>query len=131
MPFQANYSRDVSPVEHIKGGFRRVLGDGEKMQLVEWTFEPGATVPHHQHPHEQCGYVVSGEMLFTIEGVERKVPAGTGYSIPSNMPHSARFEQATVLVDIFSPPREDYRMSAPGAPSYMFGTMGQPSAKEK
>ncbi|MBI1800254.1 MAG: cupin domain-containing protein, partial [Chloroflexi bacterium] len=106
-----------------KGGFRRTLGDGEKMMIIEWTFEPGALVRMHQHPHEQCGYVISGEMLFTIEGSERRVPAGMGYSIPGGVPHSARCEQACVLVDIFSPPREDYRATMPGAPSYMSGTM--------
>ena len=123
MPFQSNQSKDVQPVQQIAGGFRRTLGDGDKMMLIEWTFEPGAMVPMHSHPHEQCGYVVAGEMKFTIEGKERSVPAGMGYSIPSNVPHSARFEQSTVLIDIFSPPREDYRASSGGAPSYLTGTM--------
>lgn len=123
MGFQANHSKDVEPVEQIKGGFRRTLGDGERVMLIEWTFDVGAVVPLHSHPHEQTGYVVSGEMFFTIEGVERKVPAGMGYLIPSNMPHSARFEQRTVLIDVFSPPREDYREKSATAPSYMLGTM--------
>src|SRR5207247_6495910 len=111
--------------QQVKGGNRRVLSDGDRMMLVEWRFEPGATVPEHSHPHEQCGYVISGTMLFTIDGEEREVLLGTGYLIPSNVPHSARFEEFTVLIDVFSPPREDYRESSAGAPSYMMGTMAK------
>ena len=121
--FQALHTSEVEPVQQIKGGYRRVLADGENEMLVEWRFEPGASVPEHHHPHEQCGYVISGTMLFTIEGVEREVPLGTGYIIPSNIPHSARFEEFTVLIDVFSPPREDYREQSENAPSYMMGTM--------
>ncbi len=126
--YTAVHTSEVEPVEQIKGGYRRVLADGENTMLVEWRFEPGAVVPEHWHPHEQCGYVISGAMLFTIEGEERPVPLGTGYMIPSNVPHSARFEEFTVLVDVFSPPREDYREQSASAPSYMLGTMPQPAA---
>jgi quercetin dioxygenase-like cupin family protein len=121
--FQSNHTSEVARVQQIAGGYRRVLADGDRVMLVEWRFEPGASVPEHSHPHEQCGYVISGEMLFTIGGVEREVPLGTGYLIPGNVPHSARFEEFTVLVDIFSPPREDYREQSADAPSYMMGTM--------
>lgn len=123
MPFQSNFTNDVPAVEQIPGGHRRVLGDGERMMLVEWRMQPGTVVPEHSHPHEQCGYVISGKMLFTIEGQEREVPLGTGYLIPPNVPHRARFKEFTVLVDIFSPPREDYRELSASAPSYMLGTM--------
>ncbi len=129
--FQSNHTSDVEPVQQVRGGHRRVLGDGDHMMLVEWRFEPGATVPEHAHPHEQSGYVISGTMLFKIEGDEREVPMGTGYLIPSGVPHSARFEEFTVLVDVFSPPREDYRESSADAPSYMLGTMPLASAAER
>ncbi len=128
--FQSNHSADIEPVEQIRGGFRRTLGDGKQMMLIEWTFEPGTLVPQHQHPHEQSGYVVSGEMFFTVEGAERKVPAGMGYLIPSNVPHGARFEQRTVLIDIFSPPREDYRGATVNS-SYLLGNFKSKTKKQK
>lgn len=130
MSFQSNHTNDVQPVEQIPGGQRRVLGDGEQMMLVEWRMQPGTVVPQHSHPHEQSGYVISGKMLFTIDSEEREVPLGTGYLIPSGVPHSARFEEFTVLVDVFSPPREDYRAMSASAPSYMMGTM-QTQGKER
>ena len=130
MKFHSHHTNDVVPVEQIPGGFRRVLADGDEMMVIEWRMKAGVIVPLHAHPHEQSGYVLSGEMLFTVDGVEHAVTPGTGYSIPGNLPHSARFEQASVLIDIFSPPREDYRAMSASAPSYMLGTMqkGKPAA---
>ena len=123
MPFQINHSTDVNAVEQVAGAWRRTLADGERMMVIEWTMGAGVTVPMHQHPHEQCGYVVSGEMLFTVEGAERAITAGMGYLVTGNTPHGARFNVPTVIVDVFSPPREDYRNTTSNAPSYMTGTM--------
>ena len=133
MKFHSHHTSNVVPVEQIPGGFRRVLADGDEMMVIEWRMNPGVNVPLHSHPHEQSGYVISGEMLFTVDGQEVSVPPGTGYSIPGNLPHSARFEQPTVLIDIFSPPREDYRAMSASAPSYMLGTMQKrrPAARTK
>jgi quercetin dioxygenase-like cupin family protein len=133
MKFHSNHTNAVAPVEQIPGGFRRVLADGDEMMLIEWRMNTGVNVPLHAHPHEQSGYVISGEVLFTVDGVERAVTPGTAYSIPGNLPHSARFEQPSVLIDIFSPPREDYRAMSASAPSYMLGTMQQsrPAAPAK
>ena len=133
MKFHSHHTNAVAPVEQIPGGYRRVLADGDEMMVIEWRMRAGVKVPLHAHPHEQSGYVISGEMLFTVDGVERAVTPGTAYSIPGNLPHSARFEQTSVLIDIFSPPREDYRAMSASAPSYMLGTMQQsrPAAPAK
>src|SRR5260221_2046327 len=112
MKVHSHHTNDVAPVEQIPGGFRRVLADGDRMMVIEWRMNPGVLVPLHAHSHEQSGYVISGEMLFAIDGVEHAVKPGTGYSIAGNVPHSARFEQASVLIDTFSPPREDYRATS-------------------
>ena len=129
MKFHSHHTNDVAPVEQIPGGFRRVLADGDQMMVIEWRMNPGVIVPLHAHPHEQSGYMISGEMLFTIDGVEHAVEPGTAYSIPGNVPHSARFEQHSVLIDTFAPPREDYRAMSSSAPSYMLGTMQKGKTK--
>jgi quercetin dioxygenase-like cupin family protein len=131
MKFHSHHTSNVLPVEQIPGGFRRVLADGRRMMVIEWRMNAGANVPVHAHPHEQAGYVINGEMLFTIDGVEHSVPAGTGYSIPGNVAHSARFPGPAVLIDIFAPPREDYRAMSASAPSYMLGTMQKASTAPK
>lgn len=107
--FQKNDSQSVQSVEQVPGAFRRVLADGDRMMVIEWMMNPGVVVPIHNHPHEQSGYVVSGEMLFATGGVEHSITAGMGYAVAGTVPHGARFPVATTVIDIFSPPREDYR----------------------
>ncbi len=106
---QAIDSRDVSPVEQVPGAFRRVLADGDRMMVIEWRMDAGVTVPAHNHPHEQSGYIVSGQMNFRCDGKDYALYPGMGYVVSGGTPHSADFPVASVIVDIFSPPREDYR----------------------
>ncbi|MBI5877827.1 MAG: cupin domain-containing protein [Chloroflexi bacterium] len=106
---QANDSRDVAPVEQVPGAFRRVLADGDRMMIIEWTMKAGVVVPVHNHPHEQSGYIVSGEMVFHCDGKDFHLTQGMAYVVSGGTPHAADFPVASVVVDIFSPPREDYR----------------------
>ena len=109
MPYQENHGKDVKPVEQVKGAHRRTLVDGERMMIIEWTMEPGTEVPLHEHLHEQSGYIVSGEMVFQCRGEYHRLTAGMAYLVTGHEPHGAHFHEPTVVVDIFSPPREDYR----------------------
>jgi quercetin dioxygenase-like cupin family protein len=88
---------------------RRIREDGEKLMLVEVHFETGAAVPEHAHVHEQITFVVSGRMAFSVSGRELEVGAGDSLRLPSNVPHAARALEASVVLDSFSPPREDFR----------------------
>ena len=82
---------------------------GEQMMLSLVKFEPGATVELHQHEHEQCGILISGELTFTIGQSTRVLKPGEMWCIPGNVPHTcfAGVDGVTAL-DIFTPIREDY-----------------------
>jgi quercetin dioxygenase-like cupin family protein len=88
---------------------RRIVVDGEKMMLVEVHFEPGAVGNLHKHPHEQATRVISGRVRFTLDGQERVVATGEHLLIPSNTMHGAEALEESLLLDIFSPPRQDFR----------------------
>jgi quercetin dioxygenase-like cupin family protein len=89
---------------------RRTLTAGDRMMLIEVTLEPGAAVPMHTHPHEQTGYVVSGRMRLQIGDETLDLDPGDGYMIPGGAEHEATaLDEPLVIVDIFSPPREEYR----------------------
>ncbi len=100
---------DAVPVEVLPGLVRRTLADGESVMICEFTFEAGVEVPNHTHPHEQVGYVVAGRIRLTIAGESHELGPGDSYHAPSNVPHGAFTLAPTVVVDAFSPPREDYR----------------------
>ncbi len=99
---------EVEPVTMLPGVVRRTLGSTDKLMIVEFRLTAGAAVPQHEHPHDQVGYVVSGAATMNIDGVEVVCRAGDSYQIPGGVRHSVRFLTDTVLIDAFSPPREDY-----------------------
>ena len=100
---------EASPVEMLPGVTRRTLAITDRIMLLEFRMKAGAEVPRHAHPHDQVGYVVSGEIILTIGDKEVRCGPGDGYAIPGGVEHAARFEVDTVLVEVFHPPREEYR----------------------
>lgn len=102
-------SADVEPISTPEGAQRRLLSYGGTMMVVEFTFTAGTVAPVHHHPHEQVGYVVSGDLTLLMEGKEDEhLTAGASYYVPSNVPHGVIVHSDTVLVDVFTPQREDF-----------------------
>jgi quercetin dioxygenase-like cupin family protein len=100
---------EVEAVEMVPGVWRRTLSYGEQVMIVHFTLEERAVVPPHRHPQEQAGYVVEGELLMTIGGETHTLKAGQSYLALSNVEHSATVVKRAVVIDMFSPPREDYK----------------------
>jgi quercetin dioxygenase-like cupin family protein len=99
----------ATPVEMLPGLTRRVLACSDEMMVVQFTFEKDVAVPEHTHPHDQVGYVVSGRMRMTIGDLTRDCSPGDSYHAPPDVAHSGLALEPSVVVDVFSPPREDYR----------------------
>ena len=92
-----------------EGAHRRVLSYGGGMMLVQFTFDAGISAPVHSHPHEQIGYIVSGEIDLMMEGHETtRLTAGCSYYVAPNVRHGIITRAPTVLVDCFTPIREDF-----------------------
>lgn len=90
------------------GVTRRVLAYTDGLMCVENTFEKGAVGALHSHPHTQITYVVSGEFDFTIDGETRTVRAGDTLLKEDGVLHGCTCLEAGVLLDIFTPMREDF-----------------------
>lgn len=83
---------------------------GDRMMISVVTFVPEAVVPSHAHPHEQMGYLVSGELEFTIGGETRRLKPGDQWRIPGGVPHRvAAIGGPALAIDVFHPVRDDYR----------------------
>ncbi len=82
----------------------------EKMMLSVAELAAGAVVEEHSHPHEQVGILLEGKVLFTIGGEEKTLNPGEMFRIPGNVRHKVVvLEGPAKALDIFCPPREDYR----------------------
>jgi len=102
-------SSELNGVKMGEGVTRRVLS-GKNLMLVLVEFEPGAVVPSHSHPHEQIGYVVSGRLRFTAEGVTRELGPGGVYSFAEGEEHAAEAvgSEPALAIDVFTPIRDDF-----------------------
>ncbi len=97
------------PWQDLGDGVRRqIYGYDDKIMMVKVEFIKGAVGTLHQHPHTQSTYVVKGAFEVTI-GLEKKIlKQGDGFLAPSNAIHGVVCLEAGVLLDVFSPVREDF-----------------------
>jgi quercetin dioxygenase-like cupin family protein len=107
----------VRPYQIWKGAVARAV-HGERLTMAVIDLDPDLLVPEHHHGNEQLGFVLVGKVTMVIGGEERELSTGEAYSIPSDVPHSARTgpEGATV-VDIFAPIRSDWEKAERLEPS--------------
>ncbi|MDX1993141.1 MAG: cupin domain-containing protein [bacterium] len=103
---------EVDQVEMRPGVFRRTLGTTDEAMLCEFFLRRGAVVEPHSHFNDQVGYVISGQIEMTIGGEKRLCRSGESYAIPGGIVHSAVAMEDSLVIDAFSPPRNDYRTEA-------------------
>ena len=97
------------PIERIAEGIERQMVVGENLMICRFRFAPFLVTPEHDHPHEQMSIVVSGRVRFFIEGNERLASPGDVLHFPPNCWHGATMmDEEVVLIDIFTPVREDF-----------------------
>ncbi len=97
------------PYTDLGGGVKRkILSYDEKMMAVEVHFEKDAVGAMHTHPHTQISYVLEGEFRATIGNEVRVIVKGDTYVTAPNEPHGVVCLAKGVLLDVFTPMREDF-----------------------
>jgi quercetin dioxygenase-like cupin family protein len=97
------------PKEAVGEGLnRQILGYNDSIMMVKVKFDVGAVGAVHAHLHSQVAYVESGEFDVFIDGVEKRLGPGDSFYIEPNLDHGAVCRKAGVLIDVFSPVREDF-----------------------
>ncbi len=91
-----------------EGIIRQNLGFDDSLFLARVSFESNSIGYTHAHPHSQVAYVESGVFDFTVGSETRRLEAGDCAYIPPDTDHGAVCVEAGVLLDIFSPIREDF-----------------------
>ena len=101
--------RNDALVQELGGGVtRRILSHTPGMMVVEITFAEGGVGAVHTHPHLQSSYVKSGEFEYTVGDERVVVREGESLMFLPDEPHGCVCLKAGVLVDVFSPEREDF-----------------------
>jgi quercetin dioxygenase-like cupin family protein len=97
------------PWHNLGNGIQRqIFGFDDQLMMVKVKFEQGAIGTLHQHHHTQATYVESGSFEVTIGNEVKVINTGDGFYIPPDTMHGVVCMQAGVLIDSFSPVREDF-----------------------
>lgn len=112
------YSLRSIAIQDVYAGYRARMYHGEEITFAVLEIEPNAKLPAHHHSNEQAGLLVRGELTFVVGGEQRAVRAGDGWVIPANLVHDAvAGPDGAVVIETWSPPRDDFRELPPGAPA--------------
>lgn len=104
--FQVN--KETAWENPAPGVQRQVYGYDNKVMLVKVKFEQGAVGSLHEHHHSQVTYVESGVFEMTIGNEKKMIHKGDGYYVPPHVIHGIVCLEPGMLIDVFSPVREDF-----------------------
>jgi len=103
------YKKNSDGYIQILPGIRiKTLVHGEKTLFSEFRMEAGSQLPDHSHPHEQTGYLVSGRMRLIMGQEILEAEPGDSWCVPGNAKHRAEILEDSVVIEVFSPVREEY-----------------------
>ena len=92
----------------LEGVDLTTLVHGDKTLMAQFKIAKGSAIPVHSHPHEQTGIMISGKLRFNVDGEIVDVETGDSWCLPGGVEHSAEALEDSVVVEVFSPVREDY-----------------------
>jgi quercetin dioxygenase-like cupin family protein len=103
-------------IEYAKTGWekigdglkRKILGYDNKIMMVLVDFKKGAVGSLHKHPHRQVSYVVQGKFEASIDGLSKIIKEGDSFYVPPDTEHGVKCLEKGILIDVFSPSREDF-----------------------
>ena len=97
------------PAVRIADGIERQMVWGERIMVCRLRLDPRVVTAVHSHPHEQVTFVARGRAEFFIDGRSRIASAGDVLVFPPRCEHGATMlDEEVVLIDTFSPVREDF-----------------------
>lgn len=101
---------DMPLKQKRKGMSGRVIsGTNAQMAFIKLEYD---VITNHNHPNEQMGYILSGEVEITIGNAKKVCKAGDAYLIPANLQHGFKVlsKDGCEYLEIFSPPKEENRV---------------------
>jgi quercetin dioxygenase-like cupin family protein len=96
------------PAEQITPTISRRYISGDRVTVARFELARGGVVPAHAHENEQVSFVVSGALQFLVEGQTVVVRGGEVLQIPANVRHEVEVLEDALVVDVFSPVRQDW-----------------------
>jgi len=96
------------PAEAVTESIARRYLTGDRVTVARFELKKGGVVPRHSHANEQVSCVLSGALTFRFADREVVAHAGDVVQIPGGVAHEVTVVEDTVVLDVFSPIRQDW-----------------------
>jgi quercetin dioxygenase-like cupin family protein len=100
-------ARNFVPIS--QGISMKTLVYGELTLMTEVVLTKNTIMPIHHHPYEQTGFMISGRLNLHIDKDVYEIKPGDSWMIPRHIQHYVETIEDSMILEIFAPPREDYR----------------------
>ena len=119
----ASQPQNFLTLDNMEQGLFRQLTDeistrifpGDQAMLSVVRVAPNAKGTLHHHPEEQWGVMLEGSAIRLQGGEEIEVKKGDFWRTPGGVEHSViGGPDGAVILDVFSPPRDEYRVAGSG-----------------
>jgi quercetin dioxygenase-like cupin family protein len=77
----------------------RLAADGADVLFA--TYPGGTVIDPHDHPTDNVGVIIRGELILTMDGRESRYGPGDWYHVPPGISHAARFDQDTAEIEFW------------------------------
>lgn len=84
-------------------GIKAFLSQSENHQIIFMEFSEDTDLPEHSHA-AQVGFVLSGKIDLTIDGIRRIYTKGDRYYIPAGVKHSGKIYSGYADITFFDEP---------------------------
>lgn len=102
------FSWDDIPWQVVDEHAARKVMTLENVMCVMFRLKRGGNAPAHSHPHEQLATVLEGRLIAHVGDEQREIGPMEGYRVPPDVPHRVTIIEDAVVLDCFSPIREDF-----------------------
>ena len=102
------YNWNDVAVQQLDNGITRQMITAGNMMLAQIFVPKGVSFPAHRISSEQIPIYLKGGAVYQSEQSRIEAREGDILYIPAGVEHSDQVVEDTVVLDVFSPPREDW-----------------------
>lgn len=108
MDYDLFYSLNNGKWESLEGNQKRRIVHMDNVTVIFFQAPNGLITPEdHSHSNEQVSYLAKGKLKIIIGNDEKVIEANEGYMVPPNVKHHIEVIEDSLIIDFFSPKRED------------------------
>ncbi|MBJ6361486.1 cupin domain-containing protein [Paenibacillus sp. GCM10012307] len=90
-----------------EGITRKIFNPADSMMSMMISFKAGSLGTAHSHPHEQITFVFSGRLTLSLDEAVHEIGPGEQIVVPGNVVHSVVALEDSIVLEVFTPLRED------------------------